>query len=176
MQTLLLCFFRKSLIRVYTLVQSISILWTNRASSRENLSSGFSTRYDSNRPAQLQRLASLEISAIANKGTKLCRQRTTKTLIRQRECAGWSMPLLFAYGINRFSPDVAQYCWDFKIITAIISSFYSNFSFCIGRKREAYELEHDKTNKITCAPSEDSGQLGYLPSLMRVFAVRLMVS
>ena len=31
---------------------------------------------------------------------------------------------------------------------------------------------HDKTNKMTCAPSEDSDQPGHLPSLIRVFTVR----
>ena len=30
----------------------------------------------------------------------------------------------------------------------------------------------DKTNKMACAPSEDSDQPGHLPSLIRVFAVR----
>ena len=34
------------------------------------------------------------------------------------------------------------------------------------------ERQHDKTNKITCAPSEDSDQPGHPPSLIRVFAVR----
>ena len=34
----------------------------------------------------------------------------------------------------------------------------------------------DKTNKLTCAPSEDSYQPGHPPSLIRVFAVRLMGS
>ena len=33
------------------------------------------------------------------------------------------------------------------------------------------ELPHDKTNKMTCAPSEDSDQSGHQPSLIRVFAV-----
>ena len=32
---------------------------------------------------------------------------------------------------------------------------------------------HDKTNKMTCAPSEDSDQPGHPPSLVRVFAVRM---
>ena len=32
---------------------------------------------------------------------------------------------------------------------------------------------HGKTNKITCAPSEDSDQPGHLPSLIRVFAVHM---
>ena len=36
-----------------------------------------------------------------------------------------------------------------------------------------YEPPHDKTNKMICAPSEDSDQPGHLPSLIRVFAVRM---
>ena len=35
------------------------------------------------------------------------------------------------------------------------------------------EPQHDKNNKLTCAPSEDSDQPGYPPRLIRVFAVRL---
>ena len=38
----------------------------------------------------------------------LSRQRTTKALIRVRRCAGSSAALLFAYGINSFSHDMAQ--------------------------------------------------------------------
>ena len=38
----------------------------------------------------------------------LSMQRTTKVLIRLHGCAGLSAPLLFTYGINRFSHDVAQ--------------------------------------------------------------------
>ena len=34
------------------------------------------------------------------------------------------------------------------------------------------EMQHDKTNKVT-APSKDSNQPGYLPSLISVFAVRM---
>ena len=36
-----------------------------------------------------------------------------------------------------------------------------------------YELEHNKTNKMICAPSNDLDQFGHLPSLIRAFAVRL---
>ena len=36
-----------------------------------------------------------------------------------------------------------------------------------------YEPPHDKTNKMACAPSEDSDQPGHSPSLIRVFAVRM---
>ena len=35
------------------------------------------------------------------------------------------------------------------------------------------EPPHDKTNKVACAPSEDSDQSGHPPSLIRVFAIRM---
>ena len=38
----------------------------------------------------------------------LSRKQITKTLIRLHRCVGWSASLLFAYGINRFSHDVAR--------------------------------------------------------------------
>ena len=34
------------------------------------------------------------------------------------------------------------------------------------------EPPHDKTNKMTCAPSKDSDRPGHPPSLIRVFALR----
>ena len=36
-----------------------------------------------------------------------------------------------------------------------------------------FEPPHDKTNKMACAPSEDSDQTGHPSSLIRVFAVRM---
>ena len=39
-----------------------------------------------------------------------------------------------------------------------------------------YEPAHDKTNKMVCAPSEDSDQPGHPPRLIRVFAVHSMGS
>ena len=36
-----------------------------------------------------------------------------------------------------------------------------------------YEPPHDKTNRMACAPSEDSVQPRHPPSLIRVFAVRI---
>ena len=38
------------------------------------------------------------------------------------------------------------------------------------------EPAHDKTNKMTCPPSEDSDQPGHLPRLIGVCVVRLMGS
>ena len=56
--------------------------------SQENLSSRIPTRVDSNQPAQLQRLASLDILDLASIGIILSRQRTIKAVIRLRGCAG----------------------------------------------------------------------------------------
>ena len=42
--------------------------------------------------------------------------------------------------------------------------------------REINEPPHDKPNKMTYAPSEETDQLGHPPSLIRVFAVRFMGS
>ena len=39
-----------------------------------------------------------------------------------------------------------------------------------------FELPHDKTNKMACVPSEDLGQPGHPPSLIRVFTVRAVGS
>ena len=36
-----------------------------------------------------------------------------------------------------------------------------------------HKSEYDKSNKITCEPSEDSDQPGHQPSLIRVFTVNL---
>ena len=112
--------------------------WTHNASSQENLSSGFATRVDTNRPGQPQKLG----SDIETRGIILL-SSTTKIFIRLRGCAGWSAPLLFAYGINRFSHDVAH----------ILLTIGSNI----------IEPEHDKTNKMTYSPSEDSDQLDIHP-------------
>ena len=49
---------------------------------------------------------------------------------------------------------------------AIRNGFWSGFNMKI-------EPRHDKTNKMICAPSEDSDQPGHPPSLIRVSAVRL---
>ena len=52
--------------------------------------------------------SSLEILALASICITLARQRTARVMIRLQGCAGWSVPFLFANGINRFSHDVAQ--------------------------------------------------------------------
>ena len=59
-----------------------------------------------------------------------------------------------------------------------IKVFLYPFGFQIDFFKQRYttwtifEPPHDKTNKMACAPSEDSDQPGHPPSLIRVFAVR----
>ena len=43
-------------------------------------------------------------------------------------------------------------------------------------QRSENEPAHDKTNKMACAPSEDSDQLRHPHSLVRVFALRSWVA
>ena len=47
------------------------------------------------------------MSSITNMGIILSWKRTTKVLIRMRECAVWSMPLLYPYDLKKFSHDLA---------------------------------------------------------------------
>ena len=57
------------------------------------------------------------------------------------------------------------------LINSCIGVFLSIFSM-MSYNQTKIELLHNQTNKMTCAPSEDSDQPGHLPSLIRVFAVR----
>ena len=42
----------------------------------------------------------------------------------------------------------------------------------VDSRKKHFEPPHDKTNKMTFVPSEDSDQPGHPPSLIRVFALR----
>ena len=59
----------------------------------------------------------------------------------------------------------SQWFWKFKVL-----SKYLQGALFESVKIEIIELQHDKTSKVICAPSEDSEQPGHLPSLIRVFA------
>ena len=73
----------------------------------------------------------LEISDIETRDIILSRQRTTKALIRLRGCAGWSAPLLFAYGKNRFSHDVFQLFEVILFVLVIIIINNGSVLWCI---------------------------------------------
>ena len=58
-----------------------------------------------------------------------------------------------------------------------LSYFENKTSFqcmqkCLDTSLVRSEPPHDKTNKMACAPSEDSDQPGHPPGLIRVFTVR----
>ena len=92
------------------------------ATSRENLSSGL-------RPGKTwTSLLSqgLETLNIANIDTILSKLWPTKALIRLRGCAGWSAPLLFAYGKNSFSHDMAHLYQGIRKPAIVILSWKSN--------------------------------------------------
>ena len=87
-------------------------------------------------------------------------------------------PFLFVYEINWIKDTKISYvCPDFVSrmsflglvncnsprVTIIINTVYVCDEF--------YWPQRDKTNKMTCAPNEDSDQPGHPPSMTRVFAV-----
>ena len=51
--------------------------------------------------------------------------------------------------------------------------FCQSISVDENHNETIFEPPRDKTNKMACAPSEDSDQPGHPPSLIRVFAVRM---
>ena len=72
------------------------------ATTRENVSSGVCDQVTFKPTCSATETSyNLETLDIASIHIILSKQRTTKVLIRLRECAGWSAPLLFAYGIRR---------------------------------------------------------------------------
>ena len=64
-------------------------------------------------------------------------------------------------------PDRTKLAWKSSYLTKTIKGSAA----CHHKK--LWEPPHDKTNKMACAPSEDSDQPGHPPSLIRVFAVRM---
>ena len=53
------------------------------------------------------------------------------------------------------------------------SDFYGSDSQKEYQEADRENLSHDMTKQSDCAPSKDSDQPGHLPSLIRVFAVRM---
>ena len=87
----------------------------------------------------------LKILDIETRDMTLHRQRTANVLIRLRISAGWSVPLLFAYGINRFSHDMAHMILCCTMLTLIVSKteagedvyLISSRSLNLGGRRDA---------------------------------------
>ena len=78
---------------------------------------------------------------------------TAKALATLCRCTGSPEPSLVAYVISTI---ISNYCK--------IGSNYCKMVSLVSSE-SVYELQHDKTNKMTCEPSEDSDQPGHPPSL-----------
>ena len=101
--------------------------------------------------------------------TSTCYSRNFKTLASLISWAGRFESYLVANPKDRFSRDVAH-------IMVLMNRTWNLFVFWVCLMEAVHwtnELAHDKTNKLTCAPSKDSDQPGHPPSLIRVFAVRM---
>ena len=90
--------------------------------------------------------------------------RTAKTLIRPGGCSGWSESLLGAQ----------PFCWFCHEAAQIVIIWMLNHRHIFHTIPS--EPPQDKTNKMACAPSEDSDQPGHPPSLIRAFTVRMKKS
>ena len=70
-----------------------------------------------------------------------------------------------------------KYCENKPKSEYIVSEYIDNFFEVSGYNwSKQNDLRHVKSNKMACAPSEDSDQPGHPPSLIRVFAVHSMDS
>ena len=82
-------------------------------------------------------------------------------------------------GVFGFIPDKGLDCSKCRLCSLSFSPF---IELCLTEillkessvpKTPSFESPHDKTKKMTCAPSRDSDQPGHMPSLIKVFAVRM---
>ena len=84
--------------------------------------------------------------------------------------------LLLMWGARFLSCRGDFYCFSNDSVAHFLLYIYiqsCKYVFCcIWYAYSLNEPPHDKTNKMICAPSEDSDQPGHPPSLIRVFAVR----
>ena len=100
-------------------------------------------------------------------------------LIRLCRWAGWSVSLLFAYGINRFSHmwlkwepmSLYQYHQKGKQYIGFLETESQTLSRTAWENSIWAALWQNQQSE--CAPSEDSDQSGHLPSLIRAFAVHM---
>ena len=143
---------------------SLRLRWANKCpykplvtvTSWENLSSGFPTKQDSNRSAQLQRLG---FGYNKYKYYYLGSEQ-------QRRWSGWSAPLLCEYGINRFSHYVAQISHDtrkgYLVLFAVCVPSNVHAQLSSGVRSLALCLKLPLIAFITWATSEGSDAHGFL--------------
>ena len=115
----------------------------NCATSWENLSSGVCDQVRLKQVCSATEASwSLEILVLASVGIRLSKQRTTKALIRLCGYAGWSEPLLFAYGINSFFHDLAQFCKNNKTYKIMWAPSWENLFLPYANNKGADQPAH----------------------------------
>ena len=125
----------------------MDIVWntveSNWAMSWENMFSGVSDQVRL-KPACSASMK-LEILVTETRDITLSRQRTTKALIRLRRCAGWSVPLLFAYDIRHV------FSWPSSIESTVYNQCYSIFhktySNCFPNHQKSRIKNNNKKTK-----------------------------
>ena len=95
----------------------------------------------------------LEILVTEIRDITLSRQRTTKALIRLRGCAGWSVPLLFAYDIRHV------FSWPGSLWFPTIS-LHSNFTSTVYLVTYNYRHCFPAVNPSSTAPYPNPTQWG----------------
>ena len=110
----------------------------------------------------------LGISETATIGIKPSWKRTIKALIRHREYAGWSTPLLFAYDKRQVFSWYGSYVTVSNLI--IEEDTFCLFALLLAERLQFWCWDNWATTwqnqQNGCAPSEDSAQPGHLPSLI----------
>ena len=71
---------------------------------------------------------------------------------------------------------VSEYLGNWRYNDEFGQAMIITITVCLLYHCSLYKPHRDKTNKMACAPSEDSDQPGHPPSQIRVFAVRTMGS
>ena len=105
-----------------------------------------------------------------NTMTRLSRYLCCSNLIYLPCLPNMSISVKCLYWLAYFHLLLASTTTLLRLLNTITVVTTINFS-CKRRNRN--EPPHDKTNKMACAPSEDSDQPGHPPSLIIVFAVRM---
>ena len=89
----------------------------------------------------------------------------------ESDLVGW-----LCWGLTSQST-IFQSCRDGAIASWVINQYFRSliwvYTACPDLSFRILEPPHDKTNKLTFAPSKDSDQPGHPPSLIRVFAVHM---
>ena len=144
------CFFRAATdirgrwqpLSVVPMTFLLNMIW---ATSRENLSSEVCDQ------VRLKPVCSatdvswrVAILKLATTGTILSKQRTIKVLIRLHGCAGWSEPLLFAYGIRQvfswWGSILMTFCSEFVVVLKDQFQYQFQPTTKINRKLKALKL------------------------------------